>query len=386
MRRSPIKEGAETKPFTITISKPTRTHADVFAAIGLADLLSTPTARIKESPTGFEISAGDVDPDTLTHVPGYPYLKTRGKAVPSGVHDFVDWDQEKQKVERYFKLRRDLKSNHAGSEIDELLRHDAPRPDHGLLRALDRLQGDETTNRVYAAITAMTPGDLSSTVSSGLAAIALSGQSQIHWGAKGGKGATSVQLFNPLAAKGYAARKPSGTNRNDGTKEQWTDEFVEWLRYRGYFAAACPHFLNRDIRLLVPIPHDISLAGFRQTISELNKARISGGAPKIDILAALTLAEILIRHSEEYGQLSASRPYCRIRFKAPSDIISGLRVTHYQSMGQASAVSSMSVVALPGWFVLNSADDARSFLAILTEHQKICRGLNDDHSDESACC
>jgi hypothetical protein len=51
-------------------------------------------------------------------------------------------------------------------------------------------------------------------------------------------------------------------------------------------------------------------------------------------------------------------------------------------MGQAPAVSSMSVVALPGWFVLDSADDARSFLAILTEHQRICRGLNDDHSDE----
>jgi hypothetical protein len=42
----------------------------------------------------------------------------------------------------------------------------------------------------------------------------------------------------------------------------------------------------------------------------------------------------------------------------------------------------MFVLALPDWFPLTSRDDARLWLAILDEHQRVVRGLRDDHSDE----
>ena len=42
----------------------------------------------------------------------------------------------------------------------------------------------------------------------------------------------------------------------------------------------------------------------------------------------------------------------------------------------------MTTLAIPGWFVINNADDALTFLSILNEHQRVVRSLQDDHSDE----
>jgi hypothetical protein len=57
-------------------------------------------------------------------------------------------------------------------------------------------------------------------------------------------------------------------------------------------------------------------------------------------------------------------------------------ITHYQSLGNAKAVSAMSTLALPGWFSVENKEDAQTWLEILDEHQRIVRGLQDDHSDE----
>ena len=72
-----------------------------------------------------------------------------------------------------------------------------------------------------------------------------------------------VQLFNPHAAKGYALLKPSGTNRNDKTKDRWAEPFLEWLRYRGYFEGA-PGGSPRDLRLFCPIPADMHYGQFSE--------------------------------------------------------------------------------------------------------------------------
>ena len=76
------------------LSKATGTHGDVFAAVGLADLLSTASnvgqVQIKESPAAFEIQPV-LKSDGIRSIaqsPGYPFLKANEKvAIPKGVMD-----------------------------------------------------------------------------------------------------------------------------------------------------------------------------------------------------------------------------------------------------------------------------------------------------------
>src|SRR5438094_558524 len=89
------------------LPKKTGTHADVFAAVGLADLLSalpdSGTARIVEQWTEFEVclsrSFTKTDLEHTPQTPGYPFLKTNEKVmVPKDVSDFVDYKAEKAKA------------------------------------------------------------------------------------------------------------------------------------------------------------------------------------------------------------------------------------------------------------------------------------------------
>ncbi len=367
---------------TFVISRTTGTHGDVFAAVGLADLLagaSDSPVRIHAAAMGFEISAALVN--GVLQSPGYPFLKANENVnVPAGVTDFVDYKAEKAKSDRRKKLTQGKSKKSLGSEIEELLKQDEPRSDWRLLQVLNTLQGDETSNRVYAQIVRMKPAEFSHVISAALESVASFEPSGLDWPAN------SVQLFSPNSAKGYSRLKPDSVGRNDKTKEDWTDPFIEWMRYRGYFAAACPFFDGpkaENVRLLCPVPANISVGGLKEVCGQLRQAGIFGGPPKLDSLATLKLAEILIQRSEEYRNRDViAIPGLSLLGQSPADIISGISVTQYQSLGSAKAVSSMAVLAIPGWFILNSPADAVVFLSILEEHQRVLRSLQDDHSDE----
>ncbi len=364
------------------IPRTTGTHGDVFAAVGLADLLtkgSDSLARIRENVAGFEISAilGDEIPQT----PGYPFLKVNENVkVPAGVTDFVDYKAEKANSDRRKKLTQGKTTTSFGPEIVEQLKLNQPRSDWRLLQVLNTLQGDETSNRVYAHIVQMNPAEYQRMISAALESVASFQPSRLDWPAN------SVQLFSPISAKGYTRLKPDSIRRNDKTKRDWTDPFIEWLRYRGYFAVACPFFEGakaENVRLLCPIPADISINGLRKTCDELRQASVFGGPSKLDILAILKLTELLIRRSEEFHD-TLTNEFAGISLlgRSPAKVISGISVTQYQSLGSAKGVSSISTLAIPGWLTLNSTDDARTFLSILYEHQVVIRSLRDDTPNE----
>ena len=376
------------KATSFVILKATGTHGDVFAAVGLADLLSSAAdvsqVQINETATGFQIYASTTTGNlgSIAHTPGYPFVKVNSKVViPKKVSNWVDYKLEKEKADRRKKLMQGKTKKSLDSDVRQLLKQEEARPDWRLIQVLNTLQGDETSNRIHALIAHMKPSEFSETIAGGVEAIKNSRPSGLRWPAN------SVQLFTPSAAKGYSRLKPDSTDRNDKTKEQWTDPFVEWLRYRGYFVVACPFFQGQkaeNVRLLCPIPHELSLSGLKQVAGAFRSAGIFGGPPKLDSLATLKLAELLIRHSEEYSQVAGARPFpgIRMRGKNPSTLISGISVTNYQSLGSAKAVSAISTIALPDWFTIDSSADATAFLEILDEHQRALRSLEDDHSDE----
>jgi hypothetical protein len=364
----------------------TGTHGDVLAAAGLADLLgSVPGAapvRIREAESGFAVSVpGPVDFERLPQHPGYPFLKVKPDApVPRRAMDVVDYQDERAKAERRKQARGDAGKKRRGAlepQTDQAIQEEAPREDWALLQVLNSLQGDETSNRVHTAIVGRAPDRWRGEMARSLTALRNGEPSGLDWKA------TTVQLFTPTAAKGYCRLKPDSTDRNDKTKDRWADPLVEWFRYRGYFRVACPLFRGSDVRLLCPVPRDISMRALESLAREVRRGGVPGGPPKLDALAVLRMAELLVRHSEEYHDAdTVPWPGLSLSGKTPAAAISGVMVTHYQSLGQSRAVSAMATLALPGWFSIRDRRDADMWLAILDEHQRVVRGLQDDHSDE----
>jgi hypothetical protein len=369
------------------ITKKTGTHGDIFAAVGLAELLATipgiGNVRMVDGETAFRIhpprSLDHGDISNIPHTPGYLYLRpNNNSSVPSSVLNYVDYPRELERVDRYFKQREDLrKKKTADTEIAQLLQNDQPREDWDLWRALNILQGDETSNRVHLAILRMSTEEFRIALKNGLDSIRFGTSSGLKWDI------TQSMVFFPTSAKGYREIKPTGTKRRNFKVDEWGDPFFEWLKYRGYFATANPRLLRKDVRILVPNPSDISIQALVAVARELRKVRVYGGPPKMDALAVLRLAEILVRHSVEFHDAAAEIfPGLSLKGKSPAQAISGIMVTHYQSLGNAKAVSAMSTIALPGWFSLESRENANDLLKILDEHQRVVRGLQDDHSDE----
>jgi len=368
------------------IPKATGTHSDVFAAVGLASLLSSvgPQAiQLTERESEFEIvvpgSLCEANLNRIPQSPGYLYLRPNAKSpVPRGIPDYVDYPRELERVERYRKQRETLRRKGTSrAEIDDLLKDDLPRDDWELWRALNNLQGDETSNRIYLEIVATDEAFFRAALKAGFSSIRTKSNSGLKWNI------TQSMLFSPTSAKGYRELKPAGTKRKNFKIDEWADPFVEWLKYRGYFRVAIPRLLGKDVRLLVPIPCQLSLLALESTVRELRKGGVYGGPPKMDSLAVLRLAELLIRHSEDYHDSGAEVfPGLTLSGRTPAEAISGVVATHYQSLGSAKAVMEMLVIALPGWFPIRHHADSESWLAILDEHQRIVRGLQDDRSDE----
>jgi len=360
---------------SFSFPKVTGTHADVFAAVGLADLLSPATERCAIVDLGPDFCV-EVEPtitiETCSHLPvepGYRFLRPNEKtAVPDVVkRDYVDYPAEKTRAARYNAAR--LEARRAGTELAADIAADKPRPDWRLYQALNALQGDDATNKLALAILKESQEGFARTICAAIEALRAGQRIVIKWPV------ALVQLFNPQAAKGYARLKPDSTDRNDATKNAFADPFLDWLRYRGYFAVAAPYFLGskgESVRLLCPVPQRVDFRMLTEAVAKLRGRPAGGSAPKLDSLSVLNLAEILIEVSEQFQAGGF----------APAQLVSGVMIANYQSMGQAKAVTSLEQLALPDWFPIHTQADSELWLEILGEHRAVIRSLRDDRSDE----
>jgi hypothetical protein len=387
----------------IVLARESGTHGDVLAAIGLAELLADVTGdrrvRVKSRGARFAvILSRPRRPSGLvvtTPAPGYEYLQSRSNvALPKEVlpAQAVDYQTVRDTIKALREQETELHRNIAATQDEAQrqifreqlheLRQQWPRPPSEWRRYPPYLVlgAHDTANKLLQQIVRLPEDEVRNTVQAAIAALARQGPSGVGWRVK------TVQLFTPNLAKGYGRLKPDSTERNDPTKAAWADPFLEWLRYRGYFAATVPVFhgsKGEHIRILAPIPGDITVAAYRSLVRELPTPR--GGSPaKIDSLATLDIARLLIRRSDMAPTVTIEDDddLVSIQGRAPSDVISGLSVTNYQSLGSARAVSAVSELAVPGWFPIENPADAGLWLEILDEHYAIVRALDDSHSDE----
>jgi hypothetical protein len=286
--------------------------------------------------------------------------------VPATVSSVVCYQEQKEKADRLREARQQAKA--ASAEVQEEAAADAPMEDWPLYRYLRTLKAHDASNAIVEALSELSPEAFQQAVSEALRALAE--DKEIRFPLK----TNLVQLFSPQGAKGYARTKPDSTGRGDKTKDGWAVPFLEWLRVRGYFRIACPYAIGDDVRLLCPVPRNISFGMLKQVVTGFRANRSLAyfrSAPKLDVLASLAMAQTLIEYAATMGV-----------YGEPEGYLAGLSIVHYQSMRQAHAITSVSEVALPGWFDLKTEAEKDLWLETLDEHTLVLRSLDDTISDE----
>jgi hypothetical protein len=362
------------------VVKRTGTHADVLAAVGAADVLQKLNPKLTDVGNTYDVRFREASIDDLDDGAGFKYLKAdarmslegaeedseetsegankkkpkKPKSAPSVIPPEWVFDYSPQN-EKYRRQQAAKKTQ--DKDIAESMAEDAPDSQFRAYRIVKALQGDSGPNKLIEEFLKHTEEEWKKLVWAGF-----QGESGFPCDAP------LVQLFNPQSAKGYALVKPTGTDRNDKTKEKWAEPFIEWLRYRGFFAGCAGWFLGtkgEHVRVYCPIPRDISFETYKGVAAVFRAQSLVGSAPKMDCLGTLRLTRILIERAEPMAP--------------PARRISGIWVTHYQSLGQAKAVTSIDQLAVPEWF---EAATAQTWLETLNEHDTILRRLDDGISEE----
>lgn len=368
----------------------TNTHGDALAVVGLAKLLDSidAPARIRTEGSYYVVEARDVDEAQASELQSkslYKFLVVdeQKDEAPETVPAY-NWQAsrvvEEQKSERRKEIMAIQQQNRGmrkDQELQQQLKETAQDPEYRLYNVFKLMQVYSGANKALVAVRTQKKElmkrifDELRKANGKLPKIEL--------------GASHNQLMNPLMAKGCYSPKPSGTvRRNPGIGETGDNEYIQYLRYGGYFSVAVPHMSKGGLRVLIPAPADISLVALETVIGELRSNRfLVGRKLKLDVLAALGLAELLIRHSEFEDSSSGQFPELSLCGRTPAEIISGIYVTYYMSTSRyGRSISELTFVGLPGWFQISSKQDADAWLSILAEHRKVIQGLDEKVSEE----
>jgi hypothetical protein len=203
--------------------------------------------------------------------------------------------------------------------------------------------------------------------------------------------ATLLQIVNPTTGKGLNAAKAHGLSVG-GVGGFW---LFELLKFAGFFATALPQRIQGgdDRKTYVVRTKVLHYHTLQSIMPDFREVVWSNSPAKLDILAALYLARLLIgKHRDVLKQIAEDeRRRHRRRKPTVTDVISGLDVTFYKSLGSAVATMNLSFVALPDWLPLpDTPDEAQQYIAreprpgLLTEHINIISRLEENKGEEEA--
>lgn len=385
------------------MDKRTGTLADVLSAWGLAGLLHR---LLHGAGAPGEVTLRDAGPCYAVELPRpveeawldrniyfdlFPYLDSgRAKGMPADMHPVVDYQAERERVNTYFEMRRKLRSELRGAPDDhpaiQALDQHKPRPDWPIWSSLWPMKAVDVHNklaawwfegrrcagellRIILAMCAEYPNRVTE------AETAWKSLKKQH-GLAVGDTVTAVQLFNPGAAKGANAPKPSGP-RVGALKSFW---LLELLKVTGMYEAGLPLGVQgvRDRKTYVLVPLEMGIGEHRGVFGDFRNSLFSHSAVKMDVLAALRYTRAFLQHCEANrdGSLAA-----RLFGRGPQHFVAGLAVAFYKDMGQAVAVMNQSQVNLPGWIRVETAGEVSNYLAALEEHDQVVRSLDENQGE-----
>lgn len=345
------------------VAKGTGTYADSLMAIGMASLLeeiSGTQTIIRDMGTHFQIgsSAEVSDEQWRPPSPGFYYIwrKSKEKEKPQGTR-VLDYEEEQGRVKAKKKGNKKTDALNKALEEQGLSPIESVNREYGPSAILESMRKGWSSDKDVYQWVIQNPEKTLKWVQSELNPLGKIEQVE-H------PGVSNSQFFNPASGKGVHAAKT--TYKSPGAiNSDIVDPFAEWMKFRGASAAMLPYRNGDDFKLFVIEPAEIGPMALSMLREKLLDLRLWGGI-RLDIEAALRLAEELIMHSDVVQE--ADEWEIILLGRKPAEIIRGLRQAYFKSMGTAAALMNDAFLPLPSWFRIDSSEDANAFLGIIREH------------------
>lgn len=396
---------------TYWIDKSTGTFADNLAAFGLAyvikEIVGEGAVTLIDQGGAFQIVCDSPISEKLVGQQRFffaaPFLitfdnKTKTKMVKGAdisLSDLpltnddtvVDYEVQKKNRQDFFEYRNSLSAEDkvklASREIH------APVNPHNhweIFRAINpgALQGynslmaqwwrgkDDFPNvlRVLLAMTATNPNDIEGAETEWKKLCKTNGWAN--------KEATAAQLFNPAQGKGTS-----------NTKAEWRDPgnvksfwLLEWLRAVGLFKGAITRVPkdSKDRKTYVLMPAHLDWGSHQQIMSDFHKAMAGTNTPvKLDIFVALRYTKELLKHYEK----ARTEDLEQMAFnKRAGDLVAGMAMAFYKSLGNSPAVMNMASINLPAWVKFSNTETLEKLKIALEEHLYIISKLDETRGDQ----
>jgi hypothetical protein len=373
------------------VPRETNTYADVLVALGTAGLLNEiygdkAKTTITDRGDSFALEVSSVEGleylDNYTRLDiGYPFVKQKDdEKIPLGIEDIIDYPKEKQIEEAYAKFNKTAgkKKNEIGNNMVDagLDRPLAPDPHLKLHKILASMRKGWKSDKEFYEYFINNRETVTRLAINNLKHLAGSCSEKCN-SEELNKIVSGSQVLLPIGGKGINRPKPDSTGKS-GLPSDFIDWFSEWMKYRGMFKFLLPYRNGDDFKFFVIIPKEISYSALISIHKDLFIKNLWGGI-KLDIQATLSLAKILITHSEEYDREKGSFKMLKRR---PNQVIEGLSQAYFKSMGTAASLMNYSFIGLPGWFAIEDNEAAHDFIKVIDEHEKCTGALQEDISSD----
>jgi hypothetical protein len=198
---------------------------------------------------------------------------------------------------------------------------------------------------------------------------------------KGSAMVSALQIINPTTGKG--ANRAKASELTIGNQDSFW--LLELLKFRGFMEGAAPLVVqdNDDRKIYVIQPRKIQLTLLQDMMKQFRAIFWPTTAVKLDILASLRFAQVLVDHYKElYKEDPLRLPWM------PEKIVSlapGIDVTFYKFLGSAHATMNISTIGLPNWLPkLERIEQVEAAEALLEEHIELIRQLRNNQDKEGA--
>lgn len=191
---------------------------------------------------------------------------------------------------------------------------------------------------------------------------------------------TASQMLNPHQGKGQNREKANALAM-ENLSSFW---LVEYLKAAGLWECVAPRRVRdaEDRKTYVLAPVDLPLGAHRTVFKRFGEALWADTSVKMDCVASLLYARLLIEHSEavQYGEDELAS---WIGWKAPPEVVAGFHAAQYKLLSRnAYTMINLGFIALPRWIRhLRDREEAASVRAVLDEHLGVLRGINEDRSE-----
>lgn len=360
-------------------------YGDILAAVGLAKMLSilyeTKKILITDEHGYFTCTVSDErNFDDLNFIglindPGYQYVqfKEDEEGVPPKSYLYFQ-QQELYRLSREREKTTKAQENLLGNDDPETSQIVDPKSNYLLIQSLRVLQGLGSSNKFYKELQQVSEIDFKQTIIQRL-------QMHLHLVQEIPKkeafkpSVSAVQAYNPIIGKGVNKSKANSPTVAS-IPSSFVDWFEEWLRFMGAQIVLNAYPIKDDLKFMAFIPKNLELDRLEKLRENFLTLRAFTSI-KNDVLVTLGLVRTLLEHSEQYQFFAKT-----LSRKTPKDIISGLSIAYFKSLGSGRALVNNSHLAMPDWFSIELKEDKSLWNKLINEHEKVLKTLDEEKHEE----